>query len=761
MKAHLACCLAPALALALTLALTLGPASGLAFVFDCTHYEDYLQVAAEVYPDPELGPEGWYRDLAIKGQYAYSIVAYYYNSQELLQVIDLSDPLAPAFEGRAGLAVRNHTCLDIWDHYVYIGGPGLKIVDVDDETAPMLVGSSSVVQEVRDLVAGAGRLYATSGASQVKILNLGDPDDPGLLGTIHTPFYPYSLAVQGDRLAVGGQQGVAIYSVLNPSFPSLLGTVPLTGNAHCLAWEDDLLLAGCHDQTVLIDTGDPSSPITLGAIPISGAIAAEVQDGVAWLGVEDYGHGTLDRWDITVPAECRLLGRTRCVGLPFGLSLALGNVYTAAWADDYAWVYEAPLVVYAGQEPADPPHIGQLGISPGYNAHYASGLRGDHLYVVGTTDIDIVDLSDPTQPVLGEPVNILGYGVFGHEGLVVGPNLLVYMWDLYNDEYWWDLYSLEDPLHPVYASDPPITSAVTARGNWAYESGGDGVDVYESLPTGRLEFLGTLFPGVPAGRPVFDGDMAAFMYGNYEILLAEMTGPVQARELGRIPAPESGGWRLPLALGEGLLISLDAEAETWEIWDLADPAVPQRLFTHAAAPFLETRRCLLHRGLLYLDGRNSLEIWDLSDGAAPDKLGEWPHPSSRLQLHARADHLVTQGGNGYITTLPYQCSPASAAPGPEDLQLDPVLAMTASPNPSRGATTVALALAEAGPVEMEVYDLRGRRVAGISEPWLTAGRHQLVWNGRDADGRAAAAGVYLVRVRAGARIGHQRVVLLR
>jgi hypothetical protein len=60
------------------------------------------------------------------------------------------------------------------------------------------------------------------------------------------------------------------------------------------------------------------------------------------------------------------------------------------------------------------------------------------------------------------------------------------------------------------------------------------------------------------------------------------------------------------------------------------------------------------------------------------------------------------------------------------------------PSPVAGTTTIRFALAEAGPVELSVYDLSGRLVDTVVDGELEAGPHTCVW---DASGRAD--GVYL------------------
>jgi beta-glucanase (GH16 family) len=70
-----------------------------------------------------------------------------------------------------------------------------------------------------------------------------------------------------------------------------------------------------------------------------------------------------------------------------------------------------------------------------------------------------------------------------------------------------------------------------------------------------------------------------------------------------------------------------------------------------------------------------------------------------------------------------------------------------SPNPFVALTSIDFELGRAVPVELVVYDVRGRRVRGLVQAPLPAGRHRAVWNGRDDAGAPAAAGVYFYLLR--------------
>jgi photosystem II stability/assembly factor-like uncharacterized protein len=92
--------------------------------------------------------------------------------------------------------------------------------------------------------------------------------------------------------------------------------------------------------------------------------------------------------------------------------------------------------------------------------------------------------------------------------------------------------------------------------------------------------------------------------------------------------------------------------------------------------------------------------------------------------------------------------------------LPPALALSAPwPNPAHGAVRMTLELARDAVAEVTIYDVLGRRVSTPQEGPLAAGRHAIVWDGRDARGARARAGVYFVSARSEGAIRTQRIVL--
>ncbi|MEQ1833617.1 MAG: PA domain-containing protein, partial [Candidatus Eisenbacteria bacterium] len=77
------------------------------------------------------------------------------------------------------------------------------------------------------------------------------------------------------------------------------------------------------------------------------------------------------------------------------------------------------------------------------------------------------------------------------------------------------------------------------------------------------------------------------------------------------------------------------------------------------------------------------------------------------------------------------------------------LAFSHAPNPARDGGVLRFRLPAPEHVELELFDVSGRRVAVLANGILEGGEHRIRWDGRDAAGQRVGAGVYQARLRAG------------
>lgn len=139
---------------------------------------------------------------------------------------------------------------------------------------------------------------------------------------------------------------------------------------------------------------------------------------------------------------------------------------------------------------------------------------------------------------------------------------------------------------------------------------------------------------------------------------------------------------------------------------------------------------------------------------------EWKGVSSIRESGSGTEHLgaaTVTSCSGYDwqgNLTPTGAAEETLATGPST-RLEPGF-----PNPFRERTTIAYSLAVAGPVTMELFDVRGRRVQTLVSGSRPAGQHRVAWHGDDEAGRPVPGGVYFVRLVGGGRVEREKVVLL-
>lgn len=83
------------------------------------------------------------------------------------------------------------------------------------------------------------------------------------------------------------------------------------------------------------------------------------------------------------------------------------------------------------------------------------------------------------------------------------------------------------------------------------------------------------------------------------------------------------------------------------------------------------------------------------------------------------------------------------------------------PNPFNPTTTIQFSLAEAGRAKLSIYNTRGQLVRQLADSDYLAGKHQLVWDGRDRQGKSVASGLYFYRLQAGKYSQSHKMILMK
>ena len=112
-----------------------------------------------------------------------------------------------------------------------------------------------------------------------------------------------------------------------------------------------------------------------------------------------------------------------------------------------------------------------------------------------------------------------------------------------------------------------------------------------------------------------------------------------------------------------------------------------------------------------------------------------------LLASAAAEARISHGYSGILTIDTVTAVNDDAVAMPQATILAAIY-----PNPFNPRTTIEFELAEAGAIELAIYDLGGRLVRVMDSGSRPAGRYQATWDGQDNDGRAVPTGTYFCRL---------------
>jgi len=160
------------------------------------------------------------------------------------------------------------------------------------------------------------------------------------------------------------------------------------------------------------------------------------------------------------------------------------------------------------------------------------------------------------------------------------------------------------------------------------------------------------------------------------------------------------------------------------------------------------------------DGVAGLQVIDITDPASPQLVGGVDTPGEAFGVAISGSHAYVADYDAGLQIAPLQCTEVGVE-SPDLLNVSSLYRLANHPNPFNPSTTIVYELPTAGPVRLQVYDLRGHLVRTLRDEWALPGRHEAQWDGRDRDGRELPSAVYLSRLHAGGKVTMGRMTLVR
>ena len=84
-----------------------------------------------------------------------------------------------------------------------------------------------------------------------------------------------------------------------------------------------------------------------------------------------------------------------------------------------------------------------------------------------------------------------------------------------------------------------------------------------------------------------------------------------------------------------------------------------------------------------------------------------------------------------------------------DMNQQPLTLTGNYPNPFNPSTAIEFSLPESGFITLSVYNISGQKIRLLASDYLTAGKHSLIWDGRDNSGNMVSSGLYIMYLKMG------------
>jgi hypothetical protein len=209
-------------------------------------------------------------DVYVQGRYAYVV-------DTALRIIDVSDPAAPVLIG-SGSTGGGPDGVVVQGRYAYVANfttNTVQIYDVSNPASPTSLSTVDVNTRPRDIYVQGRYAYVVSDTSNTfQIIDVANPSNPVVVGSSGTDAFPLHIAVQGKYAYVSSHNAntIQIFDVSNPASPSFVGGILLSAGG-----ADDFYVQGRYIYIVnngalkVVDISNISNVTTVGAITVASA----------------------------------------------------------------------------------------------------------------------------------------------------------------------------------------------------------------------------------------------------------------------------------------------------------------------------------------------------------------------------------------------------------------------------------------------------------------------------------------------------------
>jgi hypothetical protein len=355
----------------------------------------------------------------------------YALSNSELVTIDISDPKMPYAIGATDSNVMHgdiNSNIYLKDQYIFVA-EGFKFytVDISEPESPMIKGDLNSRFEALDVQVKDGFAYVAAGNHGIKTFEIKAPDDIREADTIDTPYYARTFKISGTYLFVADDYGgLQIIDISDPKNIKATSQIKIDGIVSPVSpgvdRVMDLDISGNHaflttrDKVVAVNIENPESPFISDSLSDQSYETICIKDNYAYVG--DHNNGVIHVLDISDPGDIKIINTISDIA---SLSLFISGNYLYATGSSSLQIIDISNSLSPVKKGT---YQGTVSLGFGYDHIFVSGNFAYISQNHGNNDyyLNIVDVSDPDQPVSVESLEVDGEG----NGLFV-ENDLVYL----------------------------------------------------------------------------------------------------------------------------------------------------------------------------------------------------------------------------------------------------------------------------------------------------------------------------------------------
>jgi hypothetical protein len=689
---------------------------------------------------------GEYCAVAMSGDYAFC------SAHRHMLSISFADSASPQV-----IAIRYLPAADaaiLQGNYIYFSGSmfqgDMSIVDISSPSNPQIISTLTIDDEgSTDIFVEGDYAYVTCYNDQIAIVNISNGLNPFIESRITTGLSTYGVAKLGNYLYVAEYDSGLVVNVADPANPFICGSI----NPHLYPWNAfcDIAASGnyCYLSSTehglfIFDISDPVSPVFLSSIwPDSNRITTIAINGNEIYAVSPYrGLYTIDVSNPLAPVVLNLFYQENAIFRDITISGSHLYLSGGLYAVNHYYSMYGFVEMLDISQPSQPSVISMQRGSPVNPKEVA--LFGNYA-IVGRNGAYTLDISDPTNPQkIGEFSRYISkLKIVGNMAYALSDSSMLLTIDLTN------------PVSPNVMGQitvPGFPNSLAIGVNYAYVSwSGVGFYIIDISDPYSPEIVRLFDDGWANGLLIFNDNYLYNLGCNLGIY--DVTDPENPLRLCNYQPPHCGasfcvagdyafilGWyRPPIDLFRGFMIV--------DISDKSNPALISSFNTEEVPIRIDVEGDYA----FVLDLHSSIEAVDISNL-------EFPVSAARQDSITGGSSIIVRDNMIYIgseTFMILQFTDPTPING-QDPVSPKISDFNCFPNPSNSSFTINFNQADAGNVQIKIYDIQGRLVETILNRFSFAGNHSVLWNSANT-----ASGVYFARLESRNQASCIKLILLK